>query len=105
MTDQVKYDGVNVTIDGRDYTVPPLCLRDIKRLLPKMATIEDATPIEAMDTLCEIVHMAMLRNYPELTREELEVMLDTSNINEISEKVMQASGLKKKAASPVTESP
>jgi hypothetical protein len=90
------HDGIAVTIEGREFIVPPLCLRDIKRLLPVMESIEGLPPIGMLDALVDIIHTALARNYPELTKDELEGMLDPINIKAISDRVMEASGLKKK---------
>lgn len=90
------HDGITVTISWRDFIIPPLCMRDIKRLLPLMETIQDLPPIGMLDALVEIIHTALARNYPDLTRDELEGLLDPLNIRVISDRVMEASGLKKK---------
>lgn len=101
-----RYKGMPIALDGRDFIVPPLCFFDIERLLPLMEKIESMTPIEAFGAMTAIIHAAFARNYPELTVDELKKMLDPTNIGEIVERVMEASGLKKKAtpdeASPST---
>lgn len=95
----LKFDGVAVTVGGRDFTVPPLCLRDVKRFLPIIADLFGKTPIEQMTVTSEVILAALQRNYPDLTMEELDVLLDPISIQAMMEAIMEASGLKKKAGS------
>lgn len=97
---KLPFDGIAVTLGGRDFTVPPLCLRDVKRFLPLMAELFGKSPLEQMTLTSEVILAALQRNYPELTMDELDVLLDPVSISSVMEAIMEASGLKKKAASP-----
>lgn len=87
-------DGVTVKIGRRDFIVPPLNLKAVKRigqLVPVMLR-EDGSA-ESIDAAVEVIHMAVRRNYPDLTREELEEELDLGNLAAVSLQIAEASGL------------
>ncbi len=91
-------DGVKVTIGRRDFIVPPLNLKAVKRvgqLVPVMMAADGS--VESIDAAIEVIHLALKRNYPELTRDELEEELDLANLAPISMVIAEASGLVPKA--------
>lgn len=85
-----------VNIGGKDYTVPPLSFKQLRRLLDKITligTIEGVPSDEQMGAIVEVVHTALARNYPDLTPEQVEDMLDLGNSGKVVQSVMGASGL------------
>lgn len=91
-------DGVKVKIGRREFIVPPLNLRAVKRvgqLVPVM-TAGDGSEA-SIDAAIEVILLAIQRNYPEVTREELEEELDLANLAPISLQIAEASGLVPKA--------
>ena len=91
------YEGVTVTIGGENYIVPPLNFKQLRAFKPKLARLGkdqagDLTE-EQMDIMSEVIHAALTRNYPDLTRERIEEMLDLGNIGRIFKAAMNASGL------------
>ncbi|MBU6430312.1 MAG: hypothetical protein KGR26_14955 [Cyanobacteria bacterium REEB65] len=97
---KLPFAGIPITVGGRDFIVPPLCLRDVKRFLPQMTDLFSKTPLEQMTMTSDVILAALQRNYPELTMDELDVLLDPMSIQATMEAIMEASGLKKKAAAP-----
>ncbi|MEW6563318.1 MAG: hypothetical protein AB1400_08835 [Pseudomonadota bacterium] len=90
-------DGVSIRMGGKEWVVPPLTFRALRNLrhdIQALAESSGALPgDEAMDGIIEIVHTAMKRNYPELTRDEIEDMLDIANMQHVIAAIMGASGL------------
>lgn len=85
-------DGKTVKMGGKDWTVPPLNFKALKQFGPVLKT---KTPQQLVEEglVLDIIHAAMLRNYPDLTRDELEDMLDMGNVMEVTMTVMGASGM------------
>jgi hypothetical protein len=84
-------------------------LKALRRLAPKLADLEkmDSMPTpEQLETVLDAVHSALVRRYPELTKDDVEEALDLENLRPILEAVMGAAGLKRggpgEAVGPVT---
>jgi hypothetical protein len=73
-----KYDGVTVYMDGKEWVVPALSVRQFRQhyqtLLDSDITPENY-PVKMAERL-SIVLAAMQRNYPEITEEQLLDMID-----------------------------
>lgn len=88
--------GVIVNLGGTDYTVPPLSFKQLRRMLDKInliGTIDGAPSNEQMDAIVEVVHSALARNYPDLTPDQVEDMLDLGNAGNVVKAIMGVSGL------------
>ena len=84
-------DGVMVRIAGQNYLLPPLNLKQIKKYAP---VLEGLRPdLTSIDAIVDVVHASMSRNYPDITKEQLEEMLDLGNVKVVLEAVTSASGL------------
>lgn len=89
--------GVLLAMGGREWTVPPLTLGQLRRLMPK---VRQLTEIGAqmgesqIAVLVEIVAAALQRNYPDMTPEAVEDMLDLGNAGAVLNAVLTGSGLK-----------
>lgn len=91
-------DGTTVRMAGQDYTVPPLSfkqLRNLRGTFEQIASVKDgAIPTdEQIGAMIDIVHAALTRNYPELTKEQVENMIDLKNMQTIVTAIMGVSGL------------
>jgi hypothetical protein len=89
-------DGIEISMGGKKWTVPPLTLKQIKKHEAQLKAISTASGTEAVamaDVAVELIHAAMSRNYPELTRDETEDLLDLGNLVAAINAVMGASGL------------
>lgn len=93
-------DGKHVRMGGKEWTVPPLNFKALKKYGPILNT---KTPQQLVEEgqVVELIHAAMLRNYPDLTVDELEDMLDMGNIMEVTMTVMGVSGLVAKPAGEI----
>lgn len=90
--------GVIVEMGGTEYTIPPLNFSAIKKLSSKLATLKDMgeglPDDEQIDTMIEIIHLAVKRNYPDVTVDEVADMLDMSNAMQAVGAIMSGSGFK-----------
>jgi hypothetical protein len=91
--------GVQVTMGGREWTVPPLTLGQLRWLMPKVRQLTD---IDAQMgegqilILIEVVMAAMQRNYPDMTANAVENLLDLGNAAEVLRAVLMGSGLRER---------
>ena len=89
-------DGVAVKMGNMQYTVPPMNFKLLKKLNPQMTQITAVvgTPTEAQtEAIIDVVHGCLLRNYPEITRDEIEENLDLGNTQSVIKAIMGVSGL------------
>jgi hypothetical protein len=96
MTDLI--DGVVIRMGGRDWIVPPLTFRQLRRLQPKLEGLARIRlggdmSLEHVTTLCEIVQAALARNYPELSLDDIEDLLDLGNARAVVTAILTGSGL------------
>jgi hypothetical protein len=88
--------GVWMDLGGQIYTVPPLSLGAVEALQDRLASFTGGD-LKSVGTVIDALHMALVRNYPEITREQVAEMVDLGTMQEIMEAVMDVSGLKRKA--------
>jgi hypothetical protein len=89
--------GVAVAMGGQDWIVPPLTLGQLRRLMPKVRQLTEigASMGEAqIAVLVDIVTAALQRNYPEMTPDKVENLLDLGNASAVLNAVLTGSGLK-----------
>jgi len=88
---------VAVAMVGQDWIVPPLTLGQLRRLMPKVTKLTEigASMGEAqINVLIDIVAAALQRNYPEMTPDKVENLLDLGNASAVLNAVLTGSGLK-----------
>ena len=93
----MKIPGLVVAMGGEDWIVPPLTLGQLRRLMPKVRQLTEigASMGEAqIAVLIDIVSAALQRNYPEMTPEKVENLLDLGNASVVLNAVLTGSGLK-----------
>jgi hypothetical protein len=91
-------EGVKINMGGRDFVAPPLNFKALRALTPKLVILSamgDVPTGEQIDVVLDVVHAALVRNYPDLTRDELEELLDLANLASALVAIMGASGLEK----------
>ena len=89
--------GLVVAMGGEDWIVPPLTLGQLRRLMPKVRQLTEigASMGEAqIAVLIDIVAAALQRNYPEMTPEKVENLLDLGNASVVLNAVLTGSGLR-----------
>ena len=93
-------EGQKVNLGGRDFVVPPLNLRALRILGPRFAELASLSGNTAvfdpasLDTMVDIIHAAIVRNYPEITKDELSDLLDMGNLGPVFQAVAAQSGMR-----------
>lgn len=93
-----QHDGVVVRMGGRDYVVPPLTLAQLRKHEEDLRKVRDITPFSPLaevEPAIRVIHAAMTRNYPDLTQEALEEVLDLGNVMPAFLAVCAMSGLER----------
>lgn len=91
-----KHDGLVVRMDGRDWVVPPLSLAQLRKHEEDLKKVRDITPfspVAEVEPAIRVIHAAMTRNYPDLTQEQVEELLDVGNVGRVMLAVCAMSGL------------
>lgn len=96
------HDGTPIKIDGAWWIFPPLTVAQVRRLAPKVAVLGGGLSLKsigdfetAIAPVVDILHAAIGRNYPDLTREAFEEMLDLDAMQKASVALFQISGFTK----------
>jgi hypothetical protein len=95
--------GVAISMGGREWTIPPLTLGQLRRLMPKvreLSNINTQIGETQIGVLVEIVFAALQRNYPDITIEMVEDLLDLGNAAPVLNAVLTGSGLRPRALQP-----
>lgn len=103
-----RFEGKQFNLGGTVYVVPSLSVKQAKRFWEDITELDflevdqkDRTKLKEFsrlipthwDKMVPIIHAAMSRNYPNLKVEELEEMLDVTNIWGLMRTVVGASGV------------
>lgn len=102
--------GFPVNLSGTVFAVPPLNFKQLKALEPdlkRMGSMQKdleggVMPADAMETFHKVVLASLNRNYPDLTSEDLEELMDVSNIKDLVAAVLGMSDLEKKTPGELT---
>jgi dihydroxyacetone kinase DhaKLM complex PTS-EIIA-like component DhaM len=89
--------GVKMDLGGKTYIVPPLSLGAIEAMQERISNFAGGTRLESVGTVIDALHSALLRNYPDISRDQVANMVDLGCMQEVMEAVMDVSGLKRKA--------
>lgn len=91
-------EGVKVDLGGKSFIIPPLNMKSLRILGPKFTALQAALAGGAMsldnetiDTLVDTIHSAMIRNYPSITRDEIEDLVDLGSLPQVFQAVMAQS--------------
>lgn len=84
---------------GRVFIVPPLSLGALQFMQDRLAALPTLNSIDpvAVKTMIEAAHLALRRNYPAITPEEVAELVDIGNVGEVYECLLDAAGVKRKA--------
>lgn len=84
---------------GRVYLVPPLSLGALEVLQERVSEMVGlpATDPRAIKTTIEAAHLALKRNYPDITRDTVAELVDLGNMGDVFEALMDVSGVKRRA--------
>lgn len=96
MEEKAKFDGISVYMAGKDWTIPPLSVRQFRThyrtLLDTDITAENF--VEKIGSRLPIVLLAIQRNYPDVTEEQLEDMLDVNTLPLVIGAIARSSGIR-----------
>jgi hypothetical protein len=92
---KLKFLGIPVYMNGQNYYIPSLSTRDFRANYEALtaATPEGAGPFESFDRFTPIIGVAIRRNYPEVTDEQLADWLDLNTFPEAIKALQAASGI------------
>jgi hypothetical protein len=95
--------GITIAMAGREFTIPPLTLGQLRRLTPELGRIANAASDVMLDhdmlaAVVDVVTAALHRNYPNLDKAAVEDLLDLGNIGDVLNAVFAGSGLRRSAA-------
>ena len=99
MSNTPKFKGVPVELGGTVYIIPPLSLGALETLESAMAEFQSGK--NQVKNSISIVHAALVRNYPEVTRAEVADLVDMQTAGAVVDAVMCVSGTKKDEAGNV----
>lgn len=94
--------GTTLNMGGRDFTIAPLTLRALRELTPQLEALttmrlDEMPKPEQLGAVVDVVWSAVKRNHQEITREQVEEMLDLGNLQPAIEAVMGTSGIRRRA--------
>lgn len=82
-------EGQTIRMAGTDMIVPALNFRQIKALAPDIKKMEKERDDEKrLASQVKVIHQGIARNYPEATIEDVEELLDMTNILPVMAAVM-----------------
>ncbi|WP_445364895.1 hypothetical protein ACJJJB_00040 (plasmid) [Microbulbifer sp. ANSA001] len=93
-----KHKGIPVELGGKTYIVPSMSLGSVEKMIDRIQEFSGGLDPESIGIALDATHAAIVRNYPDFTREELTEEMDLGNMVEIMHAVMDVSGLRRKAA-------
>lgn len=94
----LKHKGVILNLGGVDYTFPPMALGTLEQLRERIADFNGNVFDSAqVSTVIDAAQASLVRNYPEITREQVADLVDVGNIADVFGAIMDVSGLKRKA--------
>ena len=75
--------GTIVAMGGQDWTVPAITIAQLRTFLPRIQQLSGLDPAQMgtaqLDALMDVVATALQRNYPEVTKAQVEDILDLGN--------------------------
>lgn len=91
--------GVEIKLGDKVFTIAPLNFITLKKVAPLLKSFEKLDgktmpEAEDFDAMITIIHLAIKRNHPEVTSDEIGELLDMQNVMEVITKIMGASGSK-----------
>lgn len=95
-TVQSKIEGIEIPLGGELYIVPPLNFKSLRALavdIDNLSAIKGQPSPDQMLSMCKIAHAAIARNYPDITLDKVEDVMDLGNGARVIKAIMGASGM------------
>lgn len=100
-----KFEGESVRIGDGTFVVPSLSIKQARKMWPTILELDKGiTPEnlpEKYGMMIELIHAALSRNYPDISIEDLEEMIDMGNVRRLVRIISAQSGLNRPGAQPV----
>jgi len=96
MAQKLKFLGVPVYMNGQNYVVPSLSFADFKahfEFLTAKPDVEGTKLFEYIERFVPVAGLAIRRNYPDVTDEQLAGWVDLHTASILREAIQAASGL------------
>lgn len=94
MVKGIKFEFAN----GEELIIPPLSLGSLEIVQGDLSTFDGTVSRKSVGAVVLAVHLALLRNYPDMTVERVKNdLLDISNMGAVMQAVMDIGGLLRKA--------
>lgn len=74
-----EFDGKPIRLCGQDYVLPPLSFKGFKASRAQMKAVSEAQtqdPEVMQNAFVDVIHQALLRNYPGMSRDVVEDGID-----------------------------
>ncbi|OQW33936.1 MAG: hypothetical protein A4E20_11955 [Nitrospira sp. SG-bin2] len=84
--------GKEIELGGKIYVVPPLSLGKVEYFQDQLINFTGGIDPQSVKLVAEVTHAALLRNYPDMTLEEVKDVLDLGNMVEVFQAVLQVAG-------------
>ena len=96
----------SIVLHGREFTVSPLTLGDLRRLEPALLGAEQRVNrgFDSMLSLVPVIHASIGKLHPDLALQELEDMLELTSFADVLNRVLEISGLKRSSPEPTAAS-
>lgn len=117
MSSRTNFPGVALPLGPRTYVVPALSLRQLQAQSPRLAKLQELSVglqkgeggstlmLQAVAETTELLLVALQRNYPSVTIDELSDWVDLNNFRSLVDMVMGNSGLELVREVPTGEIP
>ncbi len=83
MVPGAKFPGLLVTLGDRQLVMPPLNAKAAKAFWPRMLALQTGEERDILDLGAGVTHACLVRNYPELTRDQVDEWVDLGNVEEL----------------------
>ncbi|GLT20785.1 hypothetical protein GCM10007933_02370 [Zoogloea oryzae] len=96
MSNKVKLAGI--PFPGRpEWVIPPLSLGSLELLQDRIGKLSlGGTDPESIRTIVDATHMALVRNYPDVPRDQVAAEIDLGNMMDVIAAVMDVAGVRRK---------
>lgn len=96
----LKFKGIEIELaDGVVRVAPPLNMRALMLYGDAIGKFDGSMNSECMETAVSVIHSSLVRNYPELTRDDVLDLVDVVNVGSAMQAVMGVSKLKERVES------
>lgn len=89
----ISHKGTPINLGGKNWILPPLNATALKIHGDDISKSVENTPAQHLALVSELTFLSLRRNYSEVTRDEVDEMVDMGNFMEVFVAMMKVSGL------------